>query len=154
MRVVVYSSNPQQCVPAARAAHSADIRGTRRIIIPTSNVLNPALPCAAVAVRSIAGRNNDGFSVGKRRGNMKGTRVKRYKCLFIFSYFRLCGRVHFFNHVPSRSIGFPAFSTLAHNVCIYMYVYMWYIYNIYLLHFYFSTLAKNVFLHTFLFSCL
>lgn len=47
------------------------------------------------------------FPNQKRRGNMKGTRVKRYKRLFIFSYFYSC--VHFFNHVSSRSIGFPAF---------------------------------------------
>jgi len=48
--------------------------------------LNPALPRAAVA-----GRNNDGFSEPNRRGNMKGTRVKRYKMpIYFLIYFCLC----------------------------------------------------------------
>lgn len=85
---------------------------------------------------------------------MKGTRVNRYKCLFIFSYFRLCGRVHFFNHVPSRSIGFPAFFT-PYETCVpyivglcivYIYIYIrvyLYITYFYLFNFFFSVGQKH-----------
>lgn len=120
--------NPQKCVPTEGSCGALQCRHAYTY---NNNVLNPALPVRC----SIAGRNNDGFSVRKRRGNMKGTRVKRYKCLFIFSYFRLCGRVHFFNHVPSRSIGFPAFFTLVWNVCI-VRLYSIYILIIYLIFFF------------------
>jgi len=67
------------------------VRGGTCIIVDTytceyNNVLNPALPKAVVA-----GRNNDGFSKPNRRGNMKGTRVKRYKMpIYFLIYFCLC----------------------------------------------------------------
>lgn len=66
-------------------------RGGTCIIVDTytcefNNVLNPALPKAVEA-----GRNNDGFTEPNRRGNMKGTRVKRYKMpIYFLIYFCLC----------------------------------------------------------------